>query len=119
VEIPLRDIRIGELIPLGLGRDDIEEDGPDEGEGGREVGLVDSEAVADAGAAVVAGEDEIAWRGGGGGDGGLEGFDEGEADGFFGVLGGGGGDAVTGEFGDEEGDAIEEGGDDVAPAGVC
>jgi hypothetical protein len=119
VEIPLRNIRIRELIPLSFGRDDVEEDGADEGEGGRDVGFIDGEAVADAGAAVVAGEDEVAWGGGGGGgggDGGAEGFEEGEADGFFGVLGGGGGDAVAGEFGDEEGDAVEEEGDDVAPA---
>lgn len=74
--------------------------------------VVDDEAVAYTGAAVVAAPDY-----GAGGEDMLEGFEDEVADGAFVVRGGQGGEAVAGEFDDEEGDGIFPGRDGVPPPG--
>jgi hypothetical protein len=69
--------------------------------------------VADAGAAVVAAEDDVAV----GAEYINQSLEEGGADGAFVVGWLGLGDAIAGEFGDEEGDVGFEEGGEVAPSG--
>lgn len=96
----------GHTLPLHAGGDDVHEHGAQDGERRCVLGGVDGETVADAGAAVVADQDDRL-RMGEVGDGGVEEAGErgedGVADGALVVAGlAGGAIAVTGDVGDEE-----------------
>lgn len=119
MEVARCDGRGGKGAPLDGGGNDVEHHHAEDfvvGEGVVVVGLlrvgvVNGQAVADACAAVVAAENDVAV----GAEDRGEGLEKGGADCPFGVVGLWGRDAVSGEFGDEEGDVWEEERGEVAP----
>jgi hypothetical protein len=101
-----------ECFPLYFCGHDVDEDCSDDVQC-REVCFIHCQSMTSSRASIMAAEDDFS-RGGDLEDGG-HGFEEGAADCFSVVLVAGCADTVAWKFGDEEGDLLDEFGDNMAP----